>query len=92
MNQCDSCKDRNTCNLKDIMNCSIYEFDGIQNRDDFYIDMIHNVEELSELQKEISKFARGKGDFSNIVTEIEHCMVAIKNLQLWMERYKKDED
>ena len=35
------------------------------------------IEELSELQKEICKFMRGKGDVEHITEEITHCLISI---------------
>ena len=35
------------------------------------------IEELSELQKELCKFMRGKGDIDHITEEITHCFISI---------------
>lgn len=52
----------------------------------FLIDMLHNVEELSELQKEIIKFARGNLRLRNMRKEINDVQIAIGNVQIWINK------
>ena len=40
------------------------------------------IEEMSELQKELSKFIRGKGDRENLIEEVADVLVMITQIQL----------
>lgn len=40
------------------------------------------IEELSELQKELSKFIRGKGDRENLIEEVADVLIMITQIQL----------
>lgn len=39
------------------------------------------IEELSELQKELTKHLRGKGNTKNIVEEMADCYICLKTIQ-----------
>jgi hypothetical protein len=56
----------------------------------FLIDMLHNVEELSELQKEVIKFARGKLRLRNMRKEINDVNIAVGNIQLWIAKFEEE--
>jgi NTP pyrophosphatase (non-canonical NTP hydrolase) len=47
--------------------------------------MIHNVEELAELQKEISKWARGYIRQNKLEEEIKDVLISIENIQKWLK-------
>ena len=59
-------------------------------REEFLIDMLHNVEELAELQKEIIKFARGQLRPKKMKTEITDVTIAIGNVQMWMKKFNDE--
>lgn len=40
------------------------------------------IEELSELQKELSKFIRGKGNRDNLIEEVADALIMITQIQL----------
>jgi hypothetical protein len=56
----------------------------------FLIDMLHNVEELGELQKEIIKFARGKLRPRNMRQEINDVNIAVGNIQIWIAKFEEE--
>ena len=45
------------------------------------------IEELSELQKEITKLIRNKGDFQNILEEVADVYIALETIQTVMGFY-----
>lgn len=49
------------------------------------------MEELSELQKEISKIARGEGDYYNILQELADVAITVNNV-LMLNNYIYGED
>jgi NTP pyrophosphatase (non-canonical NTP hydrolase) len=65
--------------------------ENIIDQKEFLIDMLHNVEELSELQKEIIKFARGKLRLRSMRQEINDVNIAIGNLHVWMKKFEEQE-
>ena len=50
----------------------------------FVIDMVHNMEELAELQKEISKWVRGSIRRDKLIDEINDVEIALVNLRNWL--------
>jgi NTP pyrophosphatase (non-canonical NTP hydrolase) len=50
----------------------------------FVIDMVHNMEELAELQKEISKWVRGSIRRDKLIEEINDVEIALVNLRNWL--------
>lgn len=42
------------------------------------------IEELSELQKELTKHLRGKGDLRSIISEMADCYICLSHLQTGM--------
>lgn len=52
-------------------------------RKDFTLDMVHNMEELAELQKEISKWVRGIPRVHKLEEEIRHVYVVLANILDW---------
>jgi len=51
------------------------------------------VEELSELQKEITKFLRGKGDLDALVSEIADVYICLNTLEIGTQiSYRELED
>lgn len=45
------------------------------------IDMIHNIEELAELQKELTKYLRGDLRIKKLIEEIKDVEIAIANIK-----------
>lgn len=64
---------------KDISNLTIFQ-----------IDMIHNVQELSELIQALTKWVMGKPNFKNIDEELEHVKFVIGNLEQYLKE-REDE-
>lgn len=64
---------------------------SLKDEKEFLIDMLHNVEELAELQKEIIKFARGKLRSRSMRQEINDVNIAIGNLHVWMKKHEEEE-
>jgi hypothetical protein len=54
--------------------------------DKFEIDMIHNIEEFSELQKEITKWLRNKLRKDKLIQEIIDVEISLNNLKEWIIR------
>jgi len=48
-------------------------------------DMIHNIEELAELQKELTKFLRGKLRREKLIEEIADVEIALKNIKKYFD-------
>lgn len=48
------------------------------------------IEEMSELQKELSKFIRGKGDRENLIEEVADVLIMVTQIQLMY--YIPDDD
>ena len=46
------------------------------------IQTVVAIEEMSELQKELSKFIRGKGNRDNLIEEVADVLVMITQIQL----------
>lgn len=44
-------------------------------------DMIHNIEELAELQKELTKFLRGDLRRKKLIEEVHDVEIAIENIK-----------
>jgi hypothetical protein len=60
----------------------------VKSQDDisnFYIDMVHNMEELAELQKEISKWVRGTPRMVKLEKGIMDVRIAIDNIEKWIK-------
>jgi len=53
---------------------------------DFVIDMVHNIEELAELQKELTKWVRGKLRKDKLLEEIQDVKIAIENIEKWIDK------
>lgn len=49
--------------------------------------MLHNCEELAELQQALSKWGRGKPDRDNILLELKHVKFVMNNIQNWILDY-----
>jgi len=49
----------------------------------FALDMIHNMEELAELQKELSKWVRGNPRPDKILKEMKDVEIALENVRKW---------
>jgi hypothetical protein len=52
----------------------------------FYIDMLHNMEEMAELQKEVSKWGRGTPRFDKMDKEINDVEIALANIKRWRNK------
>ena len=50
------------------------------------------IEEMSELQKELCKFLRGKGKINNICEEIADVYIMLEQLKLYFEINEEDID
>lgn len=48
-------------------------------------DMIHNIEELAELQKELTKFLRGKLRREKLIEEIADVEIVLKNIKKYFD-------
>jgi hypothetical protein len=53
---------------------------------DFVIDMVHNIEELAELQKELTKWVRGKLRKDKLTQELNDVYIAIENIEKWIDK------
>mgnify|MGYP001636544259 CR=1 FL=1 len=51
----------------------------------FMIDMVHNIEELAELQKEITKWVRGDLRIKKLIEEIEDVEIALNNIRKYLK-------
>lgn len=51
-------------------------------------DLIHNIQELGELNHALTKWLMGKADWDNINEEIEHAEFAINNVKQYLKRGK----
>lgn len=47
---------------------------------EFEINLVHDMEELAELQKEISKMLRSKGNKDNLTNEIVDVLISIDDI------------
>lgn len=54
------------------------------------IQKVIAIEELSELQKEIAKDLRGKGNKENIIEEIADCIIMIEQLKIMYDISDKE--
>jgi hypothetical protein len=52
----------------------------------FVIDMVHNIEELAELQKELTKWVRGKLRKDKLINELNDVYIAIENIEKWIDK------
>ena len=48
-------------------------------------DMIHNIEEMAELQKELTKFLRGKLRREKLIEEIADVEIVLKNIKKYFD-------
>jgi hypothetical protein len=53
---------------------------------DFVIDMVHNIDELAELQKELTKWVRGKLRKDKLIQELNDVYIAIENIEKWIDK------
>lgn len=64
-----------------------------QTQDKFILDMIHNIEELAELQKEITKWCRGNIRKNKLEEEITDTLISLKNIHKWLKiKYNTNND
>lgn len=62
--------------------------DSDENENEFASDMIHNIEELSELQKELTKWLRGGLRKEKLNKEIKDVEIALKNIKGWRNYFE----
>jgi hypothetical protein len=49
----------------------------------FEVDMVHNIEEMAELSKELIKWLRGTKRQSKLLEELKDVEIAIENIKKW---------